>query len=163
MHPTDRRAAPFLLSFLLIACLASIACRAQPQPKPAPASLAVAEVADAPGPGITAHPFARAPERTTVLLHPPETFRVARAYPTSDDSGYPGVGFELTAAEQDRFRRWTAERVGRDMAVLVDGDLMLVATLQSALPGVGCISGGPRPFTQAEVEQLITRLEIEAR
>lgn len=164
MHPTVRHAAPQLLvSILALACLAWAACRTKPQPTPPPAELAVAEVADAPGPGIAAHPFARVTERTTVLLHEPETFRVARAFPTNDDTGYPAVGFELAAEEQNRFRRWTAERVGRGMAVLVDGDLMLVATLQSELPGSGYVAGGPRPFTQAEVERLIARLDPKTK
>lgn len=168
MIPDARRSASRPRRALLaLACLlpALAACRAacpepaaQPQPAARPAVFAVAEVADAPGPGIREHAFARGTDGEVALLHVPETFRVARSFLTSDDSGYPAVGFELAPEERARFRSWTAQRVGRGIAILVDGDLYVVATLMSALPGSGHIAGGPRPFTREEALALSERL-----
>jgi preprotein translocase subunit SecD len=92
-------------------------------------------------------------------LHTPETFRVARSSLTSDESGYPAVGFELAAEEHARFERWTAERTGRSIGVLVDGEVHMVVTLASALPGRGYIGGGPMPFTREEALALVARLD----
>ena len=97
-----------------------------------------------------------------VRLLEPEVFDVASASYASDEFGSPGVGFDLAPHEQDRFRAWTAERVNRKIAVLVDGRVLQVVTIRDALPGRGIISGGAQRFTNQEVHELVAGLESAA-
>jgi hypothetical protein len=87
-------------------------------------------------------------------LHP---FAIAKAGTCSDDSGHPALSFEIEAAQQEEFRRFTRDNIGRQLAILVDEQVVTAPTISSELPGVGMLSLG-QDATKAEIEELARRL-----
>ena len=83
---------------------------------------------------------------------------LSAAYLTSDDSGYPAVGFEFEAERKGAFGDFTEAHIGDGLAIVLNGEVATVATIQSKLPGSGHISGGAAGFTPKEVQELITVL-----
>lgn len=61
------------------------------------------------------------------------TFDVESAHTTEDPRGAPAI--ELVLADPQAFRTWTAGLVGKRMAVLLDGEVLLAPTVAEALPG----------------------------
>jgi preprotein translocase subunit SecD len=99
----------------------------------------------------------------TVLLRTVRTFGIqdARVYP--DRNGYPAVLFVIADAEKDEFRRWTAGLVGRQMALLVDGKVVAIPNVNSALPGAGIVMDETRHWTMEEASTLAERIRDQSK
>ena len=91
-----------------------------------------------------------------VVLSGPTWFALDQVAPTTDDLGNPAVRFALKGGEKDRFREWTGERVGKRMALLADGKVVMLAALNGPLPGEGIMTGpSPGGFSSAEVQHIV--------
>ncbi len=84
---------------------------------------------------------------------------VAQAYRSVDPQGHPAVGFELHDARKQAFGDFTEANVDRAMAILVDGDVVSVATINDRLPGQGIVLGR---FTAEEADSLARVLSAGA-
>ena len=87
-----------------------------------------------------------------------DTFRgeaLQRIFSTSDDLGYPAVGFEIRPTRIDDFATFTGDNVNRRMAIILNDEIRSAPTLNSKLVGSGIIEGR---FKDAEVKNLVTVL-----
>lgn len=157
------RTRSFVSSLAILAILAgSSACQDEHAPiqvvtgppKGPPAVLEVAFVATDP-----ADPSAREYEHrgNMVRLVDVRALTVEKAGVSTDDSGALMLEFELAKPSADELGALTRERIGRGMATLVDGKVLLIATLSSELPGIGMISIGA-DATRDDLEELARRL-----
>jgi preprotein translocase subunit SecD len=143
---------------LVAASCASHATTAQSVTASAPRSvLEFAVVVDASQP---ATPGARTVEYLgrSYTLEPPRRFAVQRADVAEDNNGYSAVAFELAPSDQSSFRDWTEMHIGRLMVALVDGEVVMMAKINSALPGAGIIESGQNPWTEAQARDLAARI-----
>jgi preprotein translocase subunit SecD len=83
---------------------------------------------------------------------------IAKAGFSSDAMGYPAVSFELTASRQGDFGDWTETLLGKGLAIVLDEEILTLATVRSRLPGKGIIQGTPA-FSQGEVQALVKLLQ----
>ena len=92
-------------------------------------------------------------------------FRQSDLAQTEVLSGAPGewvVGFELKVELKQPFREFTTRLLKRQLAILVDHQLMVAPVVQSPLPGAGIIPGGPGGgFSESEAQSLATVLRFE--
>jgi preprotein translocase subunit SecD len=74
------------------------------------------------------------------------------AQPSTDENGRPDITFNLTTEAGDRFYKYTDANKGTgSMAILLEGKVREVATIQSAIRDSGRITGG---FTQEQAQDL---------
>lgn len=73
----------------------------------------------------------------------------------SDELGRPSVGFSLDAKGAALMGQLTGGNVGRQMAIVLDGELMSAPTLQAQLTSGGTITG---EFSTAEYQYLLNTL-----
>lgn len=83
---------------------------------------------------------------------------LASASYASDDRGQPALGFELVPQRAPAFGDFTESIVNRGLAIVIDGEVVTLATVQARLPGSGLVNGGVRGFTLHEVRDLIALL-----
>ena len=76
----------------------------------------------------------------------------------TDDFGFPAVQFDLVAGRRKEFGEFTEQLVGRQLAVVVSGELLTAPVVQDRLPGRGIINGGSEGFTIGEVKRLVRAL-----
>jgi preprotein translocase subunit SecD len=81
------------------------------------------------------------------------------ARPGLDDDDEPGVVVRFSEAASKRLHEFSAEHVGRRLAILVDGEVITAPRLDGPIPGEAFISGG---FSLQEVEELALRLRAGA-
>jgi preprotein translocase subunit SecD len=81
------------------------------------------------------------------------------ADPGTDQNGRRAVHFTLTNDAGDKFYEYTSKNVGQSMAVVMEGRVKEVATIQSAIRDTGEIVGS---FTPTEVEILSKMLRTGA-
>lgn len=147
-------------SLALLAALLAAACGAPPErTEDARSTIEFRLVAGADDAAV-----ARLPRRDggePVPVEEPRRFEVAFARPDRDELGYPAVFFELTAADAERFRAFTAEHVGRELALVVDGRVIVAPRVHGPLPGAGVISAGAEGFDEAEAAALAATLNGE--
>ncbi len=93
-------------------------------------------------------------EGKTVYLGPAHSFE-ARGHVSRDDQGQPALGFEIIEAQKEAFSDLTETIVGQKLAVLVDGKVLTMPTLNSRLAGRGIIEGGGDGFTEEELLKLL--------
>src|SRR5262245_27733692 len=70
---------------------------------------------------------------------------------TVDSNNMPAVGFSLTPAGSDKFKRFTGANVGRRLAIILDGTVASAPRINSQISGEGIIEGG---FTTQEADEL---------
>jgi len=70
---------------------------------------------------------------------------------TVDENNQPAVGFTLTNDGAQRFGKVTAENVGRQLAIILDGRVQSAPRIESKISSDGRITGS---FTQEEVQNL---------
>lgn len=73
----------------------------------------------------------------------------------SDEYGLPAVGFEMKGAKRPRFGEFTGAHIGRRMAIVLNGEIVVAPTLQAALTGSSVITGGVGGYTVDEVNAMI--------
>ncbi len=98
------------------------------------------------------------PSQPAVHVLEPRVFRVADAHIQPDPLGAPGIAFRLVEEDVDSFRAWTAARVRKSAAVMLDGRVVTVATVNSPLPGSGIIEFGSHLPEPEELRALVERL-----
>ena len=76
---------------------------------------------------------------------------LARTYLSSDQYGYPAIGFELAPGRVDDFVRLTETHLNRRMAIVIAGRVRSAPTLNSKLGAGGLIEGR---FGKDEIERL---------
>jgi SecD/SecF fusion protein len=107
-------------------------------------------------------------ERYLVKKRAEMTGGIKTAMVTRDNLGRPEIAFTLDSAAADTFGRITRENVGRQMAIILDGELQTAPVIRSAIEGgSGVIEGDYSPqeafALQAVLENpLKTPLKIEA-
>lgn len=94
-----------------------------------------------------------------LLLENPgvEGYLLARVYPTTDDQQRAAIGFEFGPEGRAAFRALTGEHVGRELAVVLDGRIQMVARIANAIDGEGVISR-EEGYGEEELQRLITLL-----
>ena len=80
------------------------------------------------------------------------------AYPTTNHLGTVVVGFELNDQGADKFFQFTSANVGRPMAIVVDKQVINVATINQAISRSGSITG----LNRQEVQDLSLQLKSGA-
>lgn len=82
---------------------------------------------------------------------------IKSAMVTRDNLGRPEIAFTLDSAHADEFGRITTENVGRQLAVILDGELQTAPVIRTAITGgSGVIEGD---YSQQEAFQLQNVLE----
>jgi preprotein translocase subunit SecD len=93
------------------------------------------------------------------LLEQPEHFAVEQVSLGQDPStGNPLILFELKPQDEQRFQAWSAARVGREMAILVNRRVYTVAKIAAPLSGKGVITGSPDGLTPEEAQRVLDEL-----
>ncbi|MFT5154180.1 MAG: SecD/SecF fusion protein, partial [Planctomycetota bacterium] len=75
-----------------------------------------------------------------------------------DDFGYPAVGFEMATTRKTDFTDFTTKHTHKPMAIVINGEIVTMPTINGTLPGGGIINGGAGGFKLDEVNDLITVL-----
>lgn len=107
---------------------------------------------DRPVPGLV---VAQIPDSDRLIyLHPEIVVSnedIAQSWVVDVGSGRFGVAVELLPSGAERMRQATDAHVGRPMAVLVDGRVVMAPVVRSSISGSAVISGH---FTRAEAERI---------
>jgi hypothetical protein len=74
-----------------------------------------------------------------------------------NDSSHFGVGVEFNEAGAQKMRQATASHVGRPMAILIDGVVVMAPVLRARISTSALISGD---LSQAEAERIVTGISI---
>lgn len=77
---------------------------------------------------------------------------LAQVTPTSDQTGFPAVGFEMSANKRIQFGRFTQRIIDRQMAIVINDEIVSAPNVNSALWGSAYIEGR---FGLAERDALI--------
>lgn len=75
-----------------------------------------------------------------------------------DTMGYPALGFEFSDDRKADFEAYTARFTGRNMAIVIRGEVLSSPQIGEALPGAGIIHG---QFSQDEIGDLMRMLESD--
>ncbi len=78
---------------------------------------------------------------------------------TQDPMGYPAVGLEMSTEKEFAFGDFTGANKGKGMAIVLNDEVVTVATIKKKLPGSFIIEGGGSGFTQAEVDEMVKVLK----
>jgi preprotein translocase subunit SecD len=76
---------------------------------------------------------------------------IASARPSMDESGRPAVAFSLNKPGAARLRKATGENIGRQLAIVIDGQVVSAPRIDGAIGEDGIITGS---FTQTEANDL---------
>jgi preprotein translocase subunit SecD len=102
-----------------------------------------------------------------LLLENPgvEGYLVTRVYPAKDGNDRDAIGFVFGEAGRVAFRELTGQNVGRDLAIVLDGEVQTLANIASAVDGEGVMSREDG-YPPEELERLLTlmrsgRLPVE--
>jgi len=90
------------------------------------------------------------------LEQPLLTCRVALARRSIDAQGFPAVDVALAPADGERFQELSRRSVGRRLAVLVDGKVVLTPTVAEPLPPRFQLAGR---FSEQDVRALLEHLQ----
>jgi preprotein translocase subunit SecD len=75
-----------------------------------------------------------------------------------DDLGNPALSFGLAKERQGEFSDWTESLRGEGLAIVLDEEILVLATVRSRLPGAGLIAGGVDGFSIGEAHALLQLL-----
>jgi hypothetical protein len=98
----------------------------------------------------------------TVYLHPEaivtnSDIAKARVVPGNSPSHF-GVGIEFNAAGAEKMRTATAGHLGKPVAILIDGGVVMAPTLRSPISALAEIDGD---LTRAEAERIVNGIGIQ--
>jgi preprotein translocase subunit SecD len=92
-------------------------------------------------------------------LEQPKHFAVAHAVMSQDEStGDPALSVEFAPEGSAELKEWTGRNLERRLAVLLDRQVLLVATIQGALFGKATFTRSSPPFTASEVQDVVESL-----
>jgi preprotein translocase subunit SecD len=89
-----------------------------------------------------------------IYLHPEivvDNDDIAQSWVLQDGADRFGVSVQFLPAGAERMRQATATHVGRPMAMLIDGAVVMAPVVRSPISDSAVISGN---FTQAEAERI---------
>ena len=92
--------------------------------------------------------------KRVIYLHPEAIVTnddIAQRWVTQDGADRFGISVELTAAGADRMRQATANHIGRPVAIMIDGEVVMAPVVRSAIGNSAVISGG---FSRTEAERI---------
>lgn len=78
-----------------------------------------------------------------------------RVYPTYDRQNRPAVGFDIDVPRHNDFGKFTSAHLEKQMAIVVDGEIVTAPNLNVELTRGGIIEGGAFGFKQEEVNELV--------
>lgn len=78
-----------------------------------------------------------------------------RIFGAYDDKGLPAVGFDIATNRHNDFEAFTTEYTKKEMAIVVDGEIVTAPSLNDPLRRGGQITGGRFGFKQEEVNELV--------
>lgn len=81
---------------------------------------------------------------------------ISAAWVDRDNFGRPQIEFRLDSAHSDKFAQITGANVGRQLAVILDGQLQTAPVIKSQLSGGGVIEGD---YTDEEARTLVNVLQ----
>ncbi|MCA8923942.1 MAG: protein translocase subunit SecD [Planctomycetes bacterium] len=87
---------------------------------------------------------------------------LADAYRTIDNNGLACVGFTWNSKGTQRFRNLTRKYKGKQLAVVLDGELHSAPVIRSEIGKKGIIEGGDDGWDRAELSNLIVTLKSGA-
>ncbi|MEJ2701450.1 MAG: protein translocase subunit SecD [Sedimentisphaerales bacterium] len=92
-----------------------------------------------------------------VMLHSAnqKTWKLERAYPTTDRMGRRAIGFLLDDKGGALFAKLTAKNIGRPLCILLDGIAISAPNIEDRIARQGVITGN---FTQTQVEDMVNKL-----
>ncbi len=92
-----------------------------------------------------------------VMLHSvnQRTWKLERAYPTTDRMGRRAIGFLLDDKGGVLFARLTQKNIGRPLCILLDGVAISAPNIEDRIARQGVITG---TFTQTQVEDMVNKL-----
>jgi SecD/SecF fusion protein len=79
--------------------------------------------------------------------------------PSSDEFGLPAVGVDMNARATIRFGDFTRAYVRKLMAIVINDEIISLATIEQPLFQSFRISGGSKGFSQVEVEEMVKVLK----
>jgi hypothetical protein len=85
----------------------------------------------------------------------PGMWGLKKVYATTDSEGRLAIGFELDENGARLFSQLTKNNVGNQLAILVDGKVLSIVKVTSALPEKGVIAGS---FAQEDIDNIVTAL-----
>ena len=112
---------------------------------------------DEPIPGLV---VARLGGAGIIYLHPEIVVSnddIAQSWVSEDAPNQFGVGVRLLASGAERMRQATATHVGRPVAILIDGRVVMVSVLRSPIGDEAVITG---IFTRAEAERIADGMKL---
>lgn len=78
-----------------------------------------------------------------------------RVFPTYDRQNRPAVGFDIDVPRHNDFGKFTSGHLDKQMAIVVDGEIVTAPNLNVELTRGGIIEGGAFGFKQEEVNELV--------
>ncbi len=81
-------------------------------------------------------------------------------YKSRDALGLPAVGFTPLPEKRQEFGDYTEALKGQRMAVLINGTILTLPTVNGRLGNGGIIEGGRGGFSLEEVDDLISRMVV---
>jgi SecD/SecF fusion protein len=81
---------------------------------------------------------------------------ISDAWPTRDNFGRPNIEFRLDSAHSDQFYNITKDNVGKQLAIVLDGELQTAPVIKTALSGGGVIEGD---YSDEEARTLVNVLQ----
>jgi SecD/SecF fusion protein len=81
---------------------------------------------------------------------------ISSAWKERDNFGAPQIGFKLDSAHSDQFYKITQANVGRQLAIVLDGELQTAPVIKTALSGQGVIEGD---YSEDEANTLVNVLQ----
>ena len=94
-----------------------------------------------------------------IYLHPDSVLTnddVAQTW-VADEAGRFAVGVQFFEAAAQRLRGMTAAHIGRPVAILIDGEVLMAPTLRSAIRDQAVVTGN---FTHAQAERIAAGMLI---
>ncbi len=83
---------------------------------------------------------------------------IERVYPSPDQYGHTGLGFEIKSSRAAAFGEFTGGHLGRQMAILLDNEVSSHPELHGRISDHGIIEGGLNGFKPDELKNLQTVL-----
>jgi preprotein translocase subunit SecD len=87
-------------------------------------------------------------------LEEPIQFRVTKAEPLRGSAGEREISVTFEKDEARRFHDWTAARVGRRVAIMVNRRVCICATIAMPLSGMTIVDVGAAGYTPEEVRRI---------
>jgi preprotein translocase subunit SecD len=84
------------------------------------------------------------------------------AFVSRDETGRPAVSFNLNATGAQKFGKLTEENIGRELAIILDGQVVSAPVLRSRITDSGQITGGGTGFSPEEAKDLVLVLKSGA-